>query len=87
MVYKCTDCKRLMGEQHRPSCHRQGLVTRMSDYDNPFGALEAAYLRVLKQIEDAGLCKWEYRERPPRGSERALNLPSLFAFWVPLPPS
>lgn len=28
----CTDCKQRFGKQHLPHCHRQGLVTAMSDY-------------------------------------------------------
>lgn len=29
----CTDCKRFEGDQHKPSCHRQGIVTATSDYN------------------------------------------------------
>jgi hypothetical protein len=29
---KCTDCGMEEGWQHRPTCHRQGVVTSMSDY-------------------------------------------------------
>ncbi len=32
---RCSDCGRVEGEQHRPSCHRQGAVTSMSDYRDP----------------------------------------------------
>jgi hypothetical protein len=28
----CTDCKQEAGTQHKPSCHRQGIVTSDSDY-------------------------------------------------------
>ena len=31
----CTDCKESEGAQHKPSCHRQGLVTSASDYGRP----------------------------------------------------
>lgn len=30
----CTDCQMELGGQHRPSCHRQGLVTSDSVYHN-----------------------------------------------------
>lgn len=29
---RCSDCKVAAGGQHKPSCHRQGLVTTTSDY-------------------------------------------------------
>ena len=29
---RCSDCKQRAGSQHRPSCHRQGLVTGDSHY-------------------------------------------------------
>ena len=29
---RCSECNRREGSQHRPSCHRQGLVTSASDY-------------------------------------------------------
>jgi len=29
---RCSDCKVEAGGQHKPSCHRQGLVTSASDY-------------------------------------------------------
>jgi hypothetical protein len=32
---RCSDCKMPFGEQHKPSCHRQGLVTTASDYSDP----------------------------------------------------
>jgi len=28
----CTDCKAIVGTQHKPHCHRQGLVTKDSVY-------------------------------------------------------
>lgn len=31
----CTDCHKPVGSQHRPSCHRQGLVTSASVYVRP----------------------------------------------------
>ena len=31
-VHHCTDCHELIGAQHSPSCHRQGLVTEASVY-------------------------------------------------------
>lgn len=31
----CSDCGELAGEQHKPHCHRQGMVTLASDYNNP----------------------------------------------------
>jgi len=30
---RCSDCHQPFGSQHRPSCHRQGMVTSASDYD------------------------------------------------------
>ena len=33
-TWYCTDCKRPAGSQHRPSCHRQGIVTEASDYQD-----------------------------------------------------
>ena len=32
-LIECTDCGRGGGEQHKPSCHRQGIVTADSDYE------------------------------------------------------
>jgi NADH pyrophosphatase NudC (nudix superfamily) len=29
---RCSDCAMPAGSQHRPGCHRQGIVTRESDY-------------------------------------------------------
>jgi hypothetical protein len=31
-LIECSDCGQGFGEQHKPSCHRQGLVTKDSDY-------------------------------------------------------
>lgn len=33
----CSDCQTIEGQQHRPSCHRQGLVTKSSYYRNVRG--------------------------------------------------
>lgn len=30
---RCSDCQGLIGDQHKPSCHRQGLITGTSDYE------------------------------------------------------
>ena len=35
IVVRCTDCHQLAGAQHKPSCHRQGIVTTASDYTQP----------------------------------------------------
>jgi len=32
MAIRCSECNRREGSQHRPSCHRQGVVTSASDY-------------------------------------------------------
>jgi hypothetical protein len=32
IAFRCSDCGNPAGSQHKPSCHRQGLVTSASDY-------------------------------------------------------
>lgn len=54
----CTDCGVSAGGQHKPSCHRQGLVTATSDYTH---TLAAVMERKTAELEAAGLCRWEYR--------------------------
>ena len=32
LLSSCAECGEIAGSQHRPSCHRQGIVTNASDY-------------------------------------------------------
>lgn len=43
----CTDCHEPAGKQHRPSCHRQGLVTEASVYICPACGGKGTYLGQL----------------------------------------
>ena len=54
----CTDCRRAAGEQHRPSCHRQGLVTSASDYLAQMATLSAE--NMASELLAAG-----WREKTP----------------------
>lgn len=52
-VPRCSDCKVPVGGQHRPSCHRQGMVTPDSDYGLP-GLIQTRYWRQLRHAFDTG---------------------------------
>jgi hypothetical protein len=60
---RCSDCEMLVGTQHRPGCHRQGLVTETSDYrdrhDWKFGEASVTCVRcgvARTQANDAEVC-------------------------------
>jgi hypothetical protein len=56
---RCSDCGLAVGEQHRPSCHRQGMVTPASDYR---GYLEPA---AGTDVTDAAAEPKTWNERHP----------------------
>lgn len=45
---RCSECRQLKGSQHKPSCHRQGVVSEASDY-RPFECTH-------ERLNEDGIC-------------------------------
>lgn len=48
----CTDCHMALGDQHRPSCHRQGAVTKSSLYQFGYCPAPDDLDRVITEVRD-----------------------------------
>ncbi len=52
---QCSECGRVSGEQHRPYCHRQGIVTPASDYRDHHARVPMPTIsEMINQLIEAG---------------------------------
>jgi len=63
----CSDCHVPLGGQHRPSCHRQGVVTAASDYTAARAASEAD-----AGDEEMGITDYGWSKRAEKRVERPI---------------
>lgn len=87
----CTDCGQAEGQQHRPSCHRQGVVTAASAYVNPGAFVNPGVFEAMSQERLAEgfsvLVATEADPRTPGGSTLFIGERRDGSLWVKATPA